>query len=130
MPMALNKTAPAAGQNRFLRPGEVAVLFRVDPKTPGRWAADGKLKAIRTPGGHRLFPARLIFKLIRPERGPLMTPAEAAELFRVDRDTLLKWVADGRIDCVRMPGGGHYRFNTKDVEELLALEDHDGGSLP
>jgi excisionase family DNA binding protein len=39
-----------------LTPGEVAKLFRVDPKTVTRWAADGKLPgAFRTPGGHRRF---------------------------------------------------------------------------
>lgn len=39
----------------LLRPGEVADLFRVDPKTVTRWANDGKLSAIRTLGGHRRF---------------------------------------------------------------------------
>lgn len=38
-----------------LTPGEVARLFRVDPKTVTRWAADGKLTSFRTPGGHRRF---------------------------------------------------------------------------
>jgi excisionase family DNA binding protein len=40
---------------RLLTPGEVAALFRVDPKTVTRWAASGQLKSIRTPGGHRRF---------------------------------------------------------------------------
>jgi len=39
----------------LLRPGEVADMFRVDPKTVTRWANDGKLTAIRTLGGHRRF---------------------------------------------------------------------------
>lgn len=39
----------------LLTPGEVAVLFRVDPKTVTRWAAAGRLPSIRTPGGHRRF---------------------------------------------------------------------------
>jgi excisionase family DNA binding protein len=39
----------------LLRPGEVADMFRVDPKTVTRWANDGKLSAIRTLGGHRRF---------------------------------------------------------------------------
>jgi excisionase family DNA binding protein len=41
--------------DRLLTPGEVATLFRVDPKTVTRWAAAGKIAAIRTPGGHRRF---------------------------------------------------------------------------
>lgn len=41
--------------DRFMLPGEVAALFRVDPKTVTRWAQDGRIKSIRTPGGHRRF---------------------------------------------------------------------------
>lgn len=40
---------------RLLTPGEVAALFRVDPKTVTRWAAAKKIQSIRTPGGHRRF---------------------------------------------------------------------------
>ena len=40
---------------RLLTPGEVAALFRVDPKTVTRWAASGRIGSIRTPGGHRRF---------------------------------------------------------------------------
>ena len=40
---------------RLLTPGEVAALFRVDPKTVTRWAQQGKLRSIRTLGGHRRY---------------------------------------------------------------------------
>ena len=40
---------------RLLTPGEVAVMFRVDPKTVTRWASAGRIGSIRTPGGHRRF---------------------------------------------------------------------------
>ena len=43
--------------DRLLTPGEVASLFRVDPKTVTRWARAGKITAIRTLGGHRRFRA-------------------------------------------------------------------------
>ena len=39
----------------LLTPGEVAQMFRVDPKTVTRWAAAGRIGSIRTPGGHRRF---------------------------------------------------------------------------
>ena len=42
-------------QGTLLTPGEVAVLFRVDPKTVTRWAQAGKLSTVRTLGGHRRF---------------------------------------------------------------------------
>ncbi len=41
----------------LLTPGEVAVMFRVSPKTVTRWARAGKIPAIRTVGGHRRFRA-------------------------------------------------------------------------
>ena len=40
---------------KLLTPAEVAVLLRVDPKTVTRWARLGKLRSIRTPGGHRRY---------------------------------------------------------------------------
>lgn len=43
------------GAEVLLTPQEVAVLFRVDPKTVTRWANAGKLSAIRTLGGHRRY---------------------------------------------------------------------------
>lgn len=43
--------------DRLLTPGEVAAMFRVNPKTVTRWARSGKLHAIKTLGGHRRFLA-------------------------------------------------------------------------
>ena len=39
----------------LLTPAEVAMMFRVDPKTVTRWAKAGKLTSIRTLGGHRRY---------------------------------------------------------------------------
>ena len=44
-----------SSNERLLTPGEVAALFRVDPKTVTRWASAGRIGSIRTPGGHRRF---------------------------------------------------------------------------
>jgi excisionase family DNA binding protein len=41
----------------LLTPGEVAQIFRVNPKTVSRWARAGKISTIRTLGGHRRFRA-------------------------------------------------------------------------
>ncbi len=49
------RMATVAPRDRLLTPGEVAQLFRVDPKTVTRWAAAGRISSIRTPGGHRRF---------------------------------------------------------------------------
>ncbi|MGH3566217.1 MAG: BldC family transcriptional regulator [Pseudonocardia sp.] len=48
-------SAPSREGDRLLTPGEVAVLFHVDPKTVTRWATAGRIGSIRTPGGHRRF---------------------------------------------------------------------------
>ena len=45
----------SANAERLLTPGEVAALFRVDPKTVTRWASAGRIGSIPTPGGHRRF---------------------------------------------------------------------------
>ncbi len=39
----------------LLTPSEVAAMFKVNPKTVTRWARAGKIKAIRTMGGHRRY---------------------------------------------------------------------------
>lgn len=53
------------GRERLLTPGEVATLFRVDPKTVTRWAAAGRIGSIRTPGGHRRFRESEVRALLR-----------------------------------------------------------------
>jgi len=43
------------GTEPLLTPAEVAQLFRVQPQTVTRWATTGRLRFLRTPGGHRRF---------------------------------------------------------------------------
>jgi excisionase family DNA binding protein len=54
---------------RLLTPGEVAALFRVDPKTVTRWAAAGRISSIRTPGGHRRFRESEVRALLAADSG-------------------------------------------------------------
>jgi excisionase family DNA binding protein len=61
--------------DRLLTPGEVAALFRVDPKTVTRWAAAGRIGSIRTPGGHRRFRESEVRALLEGE-GALEEPTE------------------------------------------------------
>jgi len=53
--VTMTVTMTNSGAERLLTPGEVATLFRVDPKTVTRWASAGRIGSIRTPGGHRRF---------------------------------------------------------------------------
>jgi excisionase family DNA binding protein len=57
-------TEEPMAEHELLTPAEVAVMFRVDPKTVTRWARAGKLSAIRTMGGHRRFRASEIQRFV------------------------------------------------------------------
>ncbi|MEP7054836.1 MAG: BldC family transcriptional regulator [Actinomycetota bacterium] len=52
-------------RERLMTPGEVASLFRVDPKTVSRWAMSGRIPSVRTPGGHRRFRETDVRALLR-----------------------------------------------------------------
>jgi excisionase family DNA binding protein len=64
------------GRDRLLTPGEVATLFRVDPKTVTRWASAGRIGSIRTPGGHRRFRESEVRALLRGVDGDVTVPAQ------------------------------------------------------
>jgi excisionase family DNA binding protein len=49
--------AKARGNPAFLSRREVSSLFGVSVSTVTRWARQGLLKTVRTPGGHYRFPA-------------------------------------------------------------------------
>ena len=60
----------------LLTPAEVATMFRVDPKTVTRWAQQGKIRSIRTLGGHRRYSEAEIQEfLARPNRVPMQRSA-------------------------------------------------------
>jgi excisionase family DNA binding protein len=50
--------------DQLLTPGEVAAIFRVDSKTVNRWAASGRIRCIKTPGGHRRFERTDVLALL------------------------------------------------------------------
>lgn len=68
----------AEDEDRKLTVGEVARLYRVDPKTVGRWCKAGKLTFTRTEGGHRRFSERYILARIRGTLEEERPPAEQA----------------------------------------------------
>lgn len=51
----------------LMTPGQVAAVLQCDPKTVTRWAKAGKLRSIRTPGGHRRFYSDDVAKILRGE---------------------------------------------------------------
>lgn len=65
-------------QEHLLTPGEVAALFRVDPKTVTRWATAGRISSIRTPGGHRRFRQTEVAALLSGQPATRAVPVMAA----------------------------------------------------
>lgn len=57
--------AGAIDAERMLRPREVALLFKVDPKTVTRWAKSGRLKPVVLPSGHRRYRYSDVENLMR-----------------------------------------------------------------
>jgi excisionase family DNA binding protein len=53
----------------------------------------------------------------RPITGALLTPAEVAELFRVDPKTVQRWAKAGKLTSIRTLGG-HRRYRESEVRRL------------
>ena len=51
----------------------------------------------------------------------LLTPAEVAQLFRVDPKTVTRWANAGKITSLRTLGG-HRRYRESEVRALLGGE--------
>ena len=56
--------AAASLRGRLLRTREVAVLFQVSERAVTDWARRGRLPSVRTPGGHRRYPAEQVYALL------------------------------------------------------------------
>jgi excisionase family DNA binding protein len=52
------------------------------------------------------------------ERQELLTSAEVASMFGVDRRTVVLWAKRGRLPALRTPGGQH-RFRAMEIQRLL-----------
>jgi excisionase family DNA binding protein len=49
----------------MLTPGELARMLHVSPKTVTRWAREGNLAAVVTPGGHRRYTLTVVLAFLR-----------------------------------------------------------------
>jgi excisionase family DNA binding protein len=76
MIMADETSGRTPQRDRLLTPGEVATLFRVDPKTVTRWASAGRIGSIRTPGGHRRFRESEVRALLRGDTADVTVPVQ------------------------------------------------------
>lgn len=74
MTTMIQRADEALESGRLLKPGEVAAIFRVDPKTVTRWAKVGKISSIRTLGGHRRFSETEVRALLAEMRESRVMP--------------------------------------------------------
>lgn len=58
----------------------------------------------------------------RAEDNDLLTPAEVADLFRVNPKTVTRWAQAGKVSVVRTLGG-HRRFRRSEIEAQLRFGD-------
>jgi excisionase family DNA binding protein len=59
------------------------------------------------------------------EQEVLLTPAEVAQLFRVDPKTVTRWAKAGKLTAIRTLGG-HRRFRKSEVQSLLSVKPNRG----
>ena len=59
----------AAFEGRLLRTREVALLFQVSERAVTDWARKGRIPSVRTPGGHRRYPADEVRALLERSTG-------------------------------------------------------------
>jgi excisionase family DNA binding protein len=64
----VREAASPAPRSRLLRTREVAVLFQVSERAVTDWAARGLIPSLRTPGGHRRYPAAEVLELVEQQR--------------------------------------------------------------
>ncbi len=55
---------PSGLGGQLLRTADVAALFQVSERTVSEWARRGRIPSVRTPGGHRRYPAEEIRHLL------------------------------------------------------------------
>ena len=71
--LLFGEDVPPALDGQLLRTSDVAALFQVSERTVSEWAKRGQIPSVRTPGGHRRYPAAEIRQLL--ERNGRGTPA-------------------------------------------------------
>ena len=87
--LLFGSNVPEALEGQLLRTADVATLFQVSERTVSEWAKRGQIPSVRTPGGHRRYPADGIRMLLQTGREggdrnpePASTPAAVTELSR------------------------------------------------
>jgi excisionase family DNA binding protein len=102
---------------RLFTSHEVATLVQVSPSSVLKWIADGKLRAFRTPGGHRRVASDELIEFLRTHQLPVPRELEA------ERVRIL--VIDDEAPYLRALGSLLQRADSR-VEVSLAESPLDG----
>lgn len=70
----------------YLTPAEAAQKLGVHVVTIRRWTESGRLRSIRTAGGHRRIPASAVAQMLGQGKSPNGSPEEAAKEVWLDAD--------------------------------------------
>lgn len=60
-----DEEVPETLNTELLRTRDVARAFQVSERTIAEWARRGRIPSVRTPGGHRLYPAERTREILR-----------------------------------------------------------------
>ena len=69
---------PSGLGGQLLRTSDVAALFQVSERTVSEWARRGRIPSVRTPGGHRRYPAEEIRNLLAETEDAALTERRMA----------------------------------------------------
>lgn len=76
---------PSGLNGQLLRTADVAVLFQVSERTVSEWARRGRIPSVRTPGGHRRYPADEIRRLLADSEDAALNERRMAAITHIHR---------------------------------------------
>ena len=75
---------PSGLGGQLLRTADVAALFQVSERTVSEWARRGRIPSVRTPGGHRRYPADEVRQLLQEAEEASLVERHQAEVTHLD----------------------------------------------
>ena len=103
----------------YLKPEEVAKIFRISKVTVYRLLKEGKLPKVIVKGQYRIPQNALFKKLLSKDGKPhnLLTIKEVAFMFKVSPKTIRRMISEGRIPVIVI--GRQYRIPKSALKQIL-----------
>ena len=109
----------------MLTPGEVALMARVDRKTVVRWAREGAIPSLSTPGGHYRFRAAAVHAFLarrRPRTAPQRFAPEASARIRYGPRSAAALCKTPRLPDTAVPGAAAIILGVNAAGGMITLE--------